>query len=555
MTREADPRPPSGPARPGAAPAPPAVTGRGPARHRRTAAVLAAGLALTAAGCDIAPAPYDDGRVRVVTTTGILADLAAEVGGDFVEVHALVPDGADPHSHEPTLRDVREIVYADLAFTNYMLLEEQSLVRAIDANLPAGVPNVSLAESAGKYAAEIIPLVENVNLDTIWLGLRVRGTGAGYGADRTSEVRLKATGVEGPGELIGYVTETFGAPTVFFDSSDGFDAGNGYRDDTATLPPDAHTHMSWAFTEPGVYRLDLSAELAVSGQSRPVELAGGTVTFAVGVNAHTVFPESAGATVLDSGHADITVDLGEDPGSEPALHLYADPHGGGDATQEVYDPARTVVEVPNKALTDIPGDPRFRFLGRGGDSIHQLPQAVLGRHVHGEIDPHLWQNVRNAMAYVKIMRDELMAADPANAAHYRANAARYLGELDELDAYVADTLARIPASRRHLVTTHDAFGYLAAAYGLSVAGFVTPNPGSEPSMADRRKLTETIANLGIPAVFLEPNLAARSSTLTQVAREQDVEVCPIHGDALGPGNDSYLDMMRANADSLYACLG
>ncbi|MFB4193636.1 anchored repeat ABC transporter, substrate-binding protein [Streptomyces carpaticus] len=515
---------------------------------------------LTAAGCDIEPTPYDDGRVRVVTTTGILADLAAEVGGDLVEVHALVPDGADPHSHEPTLRDVREIVYADLAFTNYMLLEEQSLVRAIDANLPPGVPNVSLAESAGKYAAEIIPLVENVNLDTIWLGLRVRGTGAGYGADRSSEVRLKATGMEGPGDLIGYVTETFGEPTVFFDSSDGFDAGNGYRDDTATLPPDAHTHMSWAFTEPGIYRLDLSAELAVSEQSRPVGLASTTVTFAVGVDAHSVFPESAGATVLDSGHADITVDLAEDPGAEhggaePALYLYADPSGGGDATQEVHEPARTVVEVPNKALTDIPGDPRFRFLGRGGDTIHQLPQAVLGRHVHGEIDPHLWQNVRNAMAYVKIMRDELMAADPSNAARYRANAARYLGELDELDAYVADTLGRIPESRRHLVTTHDAFGYLAAAYGLSVAGFVTPNPATEPSMADRRKLTETIANLGIPAVFLEPNLAARSSTLTQVAREQGVEVCPIHSDALGPGNDSYLDMMRANADSLLACLG
>ena len=65
---------------------------------------------------------------------------------------------------------------------------------------------------------------------------------------------------------------------------------------------------------------------------------------------------------------------------------------------------------------------------------------------------------------------------------------------------------------------------------LEIAGFVTPNPAVEPSLADRRKLTETIRNLQVPAVFLEPNLAARSSTLTEVGEEQGVRVCPIYGD-------------------------
>ncbi|HWB35461.1 MAG TPA: zinc ABC transporter substrate-binding protein, partial [Rugosimonospora sp.] len=143
---------------------------------------------------------------------------------------------------------------------------------------------------------------------------------------------------------------------------------------------------------------------------------------------------------------------------------------------------------------------------------------------------------------------------PAGAAGYRANTEAYLAELEATDAYVRDTIAAIPQANRYLVTTHDAFAYLARAYGITVAGFVTPNPSTEPSLADRRKLTETIRNLHVPAVFLEPNLRARSSELTQVAAEQHVQVCPIYGDALDAVVTSYVQMMRFNADSLRTCL-
>jgi ABC-type Zn uptake system ZnuABC Zn-binding protein ZnuA len=89
---------------------------------------------------------------------------------------------------------------------------------------------------------------------------------------------------------------------------------------------------------------------------------------------------------------------------------------------------------------------------------------------------------------------------------------------------------------------------------LSVAGFVTANPAAEPSLADRRKLSQTIENLDVPAVFLEPNLAARSSTLTEVAREQGIEICPIYGDTFDADVTDYVEMMRFNADSLRDCL-
>ncbi|TDC30055.1 anchored repeat ABC transporter, substrate-binding protein, partial [Micromonospora sp. 15K316] len=351
-----------------------------------------------------------------------------------------------------------------------------------------------------------------------------------------------------PGRATAYLTESFGDPSFYIDSADGFDAGNGYRDDTARLPPDAHTHMSWAFTEPGIYRLTMRAQLAVTADTAPIPMGEQVFTFAVGVDPHSV-PGMTGAAVLNSGHADLTADI-----DEGRLYLFADPEGNGEANQQVYDPAHTVIEVPNKALLEVPGDRRFRFLGRPGTRIHQLPQAVLGKHVHGEIDPHLWQNVRNAISYVELIRDTLIRVDPPGAATYRANASRYIGELERLDVYVRDTIARIPASRRHLVTTHDAFGYLGQAYGIQISGFVTPNPATEPSLADRRRLTETIRNLDIPAVFLEPNLAARSSTLTQVAGEERLRICAIYGDTFDDEVTSYAAMMRFNAESLRDCL-
>ncbi|HEX7658115.1 MAG TPA: anchored repeat ABC transporter, substrate-binding protein [Pseudonocardiaceae bacterium] len=514
---------------------------------RRVLLALTVTVALTTlAGCATKPLlESGTGRLQVITTTGILADLVRNVGGNRVDVASIVPDGADPHTYEPTLRDARNVVYADVAFSNYALLEEHSIIKTLDANLRPGAADVSLVEESAKYSAELIPLVENVHLDTVWLGLRARGSGARYGANRASDVLLEATHVTGPGSVYAYLTGTFGDTEVYFDSSDGM---TGYPGDTAVLPADAHTHLSWAFTAPGVYRLTLKAQLRVNDAAPPVDLGEATYTFAVGVN-----PDEAavpGAVVLDQGHADLTAEL--DGGGMDVLY---DPTGGGEYTQRRYAANQVVIDVPDKALEEIPGDRQFRFLGRPGDRVYQLAQAVLGKHVHGEIDPHLWQNVRNAEAYVKLIRDTLIARDPGGAAVYRANAAAYLTELDRADAYVRDTIAKIPKSNRYLVTTHDAFAYLAQAYGITVAGFVTPNPATEPSLADRRRLTDTIRDLHVKAVFLEPNLKARSAQLTQVAAEQHIEVCPIYGDTLDAGAPTYLAMVRFNADSLLRCLG
>ncbi|GIJ49251.1 hypothetical protein Val02_61370 [Virgisporangium aliadipatigenens] len=500
--------------------------------------MAAVGVAAVAGGCGAVAA--DDGAVRVVATTEILADLVRAVGGGRVHVDSIVPPGGDPHSYEPTPSDAKKIARADVTFTNHLLLEEHALIKAIDANAPDDAPNVSLAESAETYGAQVIPLVENIALDVPWLGLAVRGSGAGRGATRASEVRLSATALEGPGRLAVYLTHALGEPQVYVDSADGLSTV-----DSAVLPPDAHTHVNWAFSAPGVYRVTLSAALSTpDGAWTPV--GAGTFTFAVGVDPHTVHSGQSGV-VVDRGHTDVAVDL--DRGE---LYAWTD---AGTGAQRAVAAADVVIDVPNRALDTVPADPRFGFLGPAGSSVHQLPQAVLGKHVHGEIDPHLWQNVANAKAYAQLIRDTLVASDPADRAGYARRTAEYLAELDRLDAHVRTRVATIPAHRRQLVTTHDGFGYLAKAYGLTVAGFVVPNPAQEPSAAQVRKLTETVTNLRVPAVFLEPNLSGRAGVLTQIAKDQGIRICKLYGDAFDERARSYVDMMRHNAGELAACLG
>lgn len=583
--------------------------------------VIQAALVLTlVAGCaGVGVDPARDGQLRVVTTTGILADLVRNVAGGRATVSQLVPDGADPHSYEPSLRAIRDVAYADLAFSNYLLLEQHSIIRALDANLPASAQSVSIAEEAAKQGATILPLVEDRALDTLWLGMRVSGGGKRYGANRASEVDLQVVSVQGPGQASSYLTTTFGTPELGFSSHDGFDAASDYKHDTVSLPADAHQHMSWAFTKPGVYRVQFKARLRpVKGKN--VEFKTATFTFAVGVDAAAV-AKREGRVVLGPGHGDVSVDLeagritlvadkqasgqawpsaaktasansasatpssAASANAKPGASSASAPSPGGSASPTsnapsptpsdgasapsqsdvvvagaahvpghvALDPQRVVVDVPTRTLAQVPQG--YGFVGRAGTQAYILPQAVLGKHVHGEIDPHLWHDVHNAAAYVKVICAKLKQVDPAGASVYEANAARYLNQLAQLDTQVKSTLDTISEANRQLVTTNDAYAYLANAYGLKVAGFVAPNPASEPSLADRRKLAATIKDLHIKAVFLEPNLARTRSTLKVVASEAGVKVCPLYGDTLDNQAPTYQAMMRFNANSLARCLG
>ena len=505
--------------------------------------LVAVGLVGALAGCavDGTAAEADGGKAKVVATTSILADIVANVAGDAAEVTGLIPPGADAHTYELGLRAVRDIAYADVVFTNGLLLEPQRLIRTVDTTTPDGSRVVPVAEQAERHGFQPRLLVEDAGLDAPWLGLRVAVPEEDKPAmPKTAVADIAVKDVTGPGTMAAYIVGTFGTPELLFNSADGLDGK-----DQTTLPIDAHTHVSWAFSQPGVYTVTVGATARPDINADPTPLEDQTFTIAVGVNPHDVLP---GADVLTSGHVDFTAEFGADYRGEIGLV--------GDAS---ISDERTVIAVQSATLQEVPAEREYRFLGTPGEETYLLPQAVLGKHVHGEFDPHFWHDVEAVKAVVKVVRDELSAADPSHSAQYNTNAESYLAELDMLNDDVKTTLAHIPQDRRNLVTTHDGYGYLADAYGLNLAGYITPNPSVEPSPRDIIALTRTLENLQVPAVFLEPAANSAPSDLVEIAGRLGVAVCTIRGDALDPpgaGNaHSYIEFMRANAHSLASCLG
>ncbi|AWN55176.1 metal ABC transporter substrate-binding protein [Methylobacterium sp. 17Sr1-1] len=177
-------------------------------------------------------------------------------------------------------------------------------------------------------------------------------------------------------------------------------------------------------------------------------------------------------------------------------------------------------------------------------------------HSHAA-DPHAWQNVANTRTYVANIRDGLASADPEGRAAYQANATAYLAQLDALDAEVRKAVAGIPEARRRIVTTHDAFGYFARAYGLR---FVAPQGVSSQSEATARDVAAIVRQVRrdrIPAVFLENISDPR--LMQQIAREGGAKAGGrVFSDALSePGGPAptYLEMMRHNVREFVAALG
>jgi zinc/manganese transport system substrate-binding protein len=176
------------------------------------------------------------------------------------------------------------------------------------------------------------------------------------------------------------------------------------------------------------------------------------------------------------------------------------------------------------------------------------PLKATDSHGHGGSDPHAWQSVANAKIYVGNIRDGLVKVDPAGRATYEANATAYLAKLDALDAEVKAAVAKIPAERRRIITTHDAFGYFGSTYGLTFIAPAGVSTESEASAKDVARIITQIKKQKIPAVFLENVSDPR--LMQQIAKESGARVGgKLYSDALSaPGGQAstYLDMMRSN---------
>jgi ABC-type Zn uptake system ZnuABC Zn-binding protein ZnuA/ABC-type Mn2+/Zn2+ transport system permease subunit len=194
-----------------------------------------------------------------------------------------------------------------------------------------------------------------------------------------------------------------------------------------------------------------------------------------------------------------------------------------------------------------------RIVDLGAAVPVKLPGETSGAEA-SEYDPHWWHDPRNAEDAVEEIRRSLAEAEPSKAAEFRRNADAYLDELRRLDRGIARCVNSVPAAQRKLVTDHDALGYYAKRYGITVVGAVIPSQTTQaqPSAKDVSDLVELIEREGVKAVFAESGVSPKlaETIAQQTGASSDYT---LYSDTLGPEDSSggtYLQMEAANTDAI-----
>jgi manganese/iron transport system substrate-binding protein len=263
----------------------------------------------------------------------------------------------------------------------------------------------------------------------------------------------------------------------------------------------------------------------------------------------------------------IIADLTEDVGGDRIEHLGilepgADPH--------VYEPVpEDTIALEKAHLIFYNGynlEPGLIKLMQTAGS--QAQQVAVGEVVKpldfqykGQIqpDPHVWGDVKNAIAMVEMIRDSLIELSPEDKELFTQNAANEIEKLQKLDTWVKAQIKTIPVDRRQLVTTHDAFQYYAKAYGLEVAGtLIGISTEEQPSAQTVQKLVEDIKATKVPAIFAETTI--NPQLIKTVAEEAKIKLAEtqLYSDSIGaPGSegDSYIKMVVANTKAIVKSLG
>ena len=189
------------------------------------------------------------------------------------------------------------------------------------------------------------------------------------------------------------------------------------------------------------------------------------------------------------------------------------------------------------------------------EGITGLALTEEGHEGHG-VDPHAWQDLAHAKTYIQNITRALQDADPLGSATYAINRDTYLQQLTALEQHLTETLGKLPDEHRTVVTSHDAFGYFAAAYRLKFLAPQGMNTETEATAKDMAALIEQIRAEKITALFLENMVTPR--LLEQIAAESSVKVGgTLYADALSPAEGvagTYLTMMKHNIDTLYQAL-
>ena len=254
----------------------------------------------------------------------------------------------------------------------------------------------------------------------------------------------------------------------------------------------------------------------------------------------------------------ITTDIARNVGGNkvkviPIIKAGMDPH-------EFQPTPEDVKQMTNADLVLITGKHLEGYLtkleqatggaGKFVDTGAAFPSLKLEEEGHVVEDPHWWHSIDNVKKATVAVRKRFIATDPANKATYEKNATAYLAELDDLEKWAKREVSKLPHEKRKLVTSHDAFQYLARDFGFKIYGIEGVSTQDEPSSKRITDLISTIKNEGVKAVFFES--IENPKVVTEITKETGAKVGgELYADGLGDKEAStYQDMVRYNITTI-----
>ncbi|MFZ6030800.1 MAG: metal ABC transporter substrate-binding protein [Chloroflexota bacterium] len=436
--------------------------------------------------------------INVLAVETFLAEIAQNVAGERATVESLVPLGVDPHTFQPTPQDVAKIADSNVLILNGAGFEEW----AAETLQNAGGERAVIEASAGltqRQAAEGEVAHEDDEADN-------------HSVESHSRLVCE--------QLEGKIAE------------EEIQAGA-----EATGAVELHGAEEHIQGEHAHEREIVTLKLNATGEGRYA----GYVLFDAEAEESYAFTAGTGEISVINAEGE-TLEVGQ------ALPLDC----GGMSQGQIFKllPGEYVLVLSGFASETTP-------FSAAPVHEHHEGEEHEGEH-HHEGDPHFWLDPLHVAKYVENIRDGLIAADPDGKDVYTQNAAAYITQLNDLDAWIKAQVAAIPTERRLIVTNHESFGYFADRYGFQIIGTIIPSfsSGSSPSAQQMAELVEHIQEAGAIAIFLEtgsnPKLAEQIAAETGIQVVSELYTHSITD--VGGKAPTYIDMMKFNVNAIVEAL-